>query len=50
MFPKVVRNAEGKIILAMPNIGFRPIFHFLSYSPGHDFITAHFYIALVEQG
>ena len=26
MFPKVVRNMEGKIILAMPLIGFRPIF------------------------
>ena len=28
---------------------FLTYFHFLSYSPGHDFITAP-YIALVEQG
>lgn len=40
MFPNTVRNVKGKIVLAMPFIGFLTYFHFLSHSPGYDFITA----------
>ena len=43
MFPNTVRNVEGKIVLAMPFIGFLTYFHFLSHSPGYDFITAFLY-------